>query len=966
MKEKNIETGTLKLQASIKSIPDAFKVEWRVQMTPDDEFRPINLHEETYKGSTSTLPNPILVVNKFNSKNLETYRVEVTNFLGVKVVSNQNPLRRFYKKSGSSVPFFNLSKSVVNAFSDKVANLKQILLGLGDIEANSIKAAKSSEECIELIKENNLFNPRDVIYMQYLLKEAGCNEVYEKCIEYAIKAKAMCFYENPQENGFIQVKFHICVNLQEYNEQEIACIKKTVEDILECREDEIKIAGLCNAKGFILILSIKEKYAKDLTSLNQHQCEKLKKLNVDYIIVGERKIDMESQKSNAVNIHPERFMAYMKNGKTTVRHVRGIVVGCEGAGKTTLLYRLMGKSLNEIKEIKSTRGLHFYEHIFSVKNGDLSATDDEFLRKPLIRIPASEIQQMGSDPNDDSVNIEMGIETENSSSLENNKVDQSTGKELNARQNTEPGSQKNETDDQQPTENKRRKMHAGENDGIDQQLARDVLKKILDDKENEISVTMIDFAGQFAYYACHQIYMRSEAFYVLVLDMSKDFENFVCSDRDECQGSIFSTWTYKDYLDFWLDSIKSFSGPSAQVLAVATHTEGKTGEEKDSFWETLWTLVPEDDKTRLYDRDFALGLIEMNEEAKHVLHSLKKSISEVVSQGMDTKLEVPSAWALLEHLLQTKEKPILSISDINKENKKLSEEYQLKSQEEIFDFLSFFHGHGLLLFFKEEGLRTHAVLGIQWFSNAFSKLIADKEHINRDCKRRYIEDWNHFNATGHLSNPLLDSLWKEESSYIEHKTILMSYMERLRMLVSIEGESSWYVPCMNKKPFTHGLLKQTLEKSSILCFRFTSFAMFVFYRLIAYCMSFLKWKVQLDGYKSQCLYHTAAIFETENHTVTVGIINNDIQVQVLRINDLQLKVSCKIGKSIQTALTELTATFNEKKTFQKGYKCLNLFCCEKDLTFIPENELSGSQCNCPIGKGKHKIDVQWTLGFWED
>ncbi|XP_062615952.1 uncharacterized protein LOC134277637, partial [Saccostrea cucullata] len=208
------------------------------------------------------------------------------------------PLRRFYKKSGSSVPFFNLSKSVVNAFSDKVANLKQILLGLGDIEANSIKAAKSSEECIELIKENNLFNPRDVIYMQYLLKEAGCNEVYEKCIEYAIKAKAMCFYENPQENGFIQVKFHICVNLQEYNEQEIACIKKTVEDILECREDEIKIAGLCNAKGFILILSIKEKYAKDLTSLNQHQCEKLKKLNVDYIIVGERKIDMESQKSS--------------------------------------------------------------------------------------------------------------------------------------------------------------------------------------------------------------------------------------------------------------------------------------------------------------------------------------------------------------------------------------------------------------------------------------------------------------------------------------------------------------------------------------------------------------------------------------------------------------------------------------------------------------------------------------------
>ncbi|XP_062610817.1 uncharacterized protein LOC134272618 [Saccostrea cucullata] len=333
---------------------------------------------------------------------------------------------------------------------------------------------------------------------------------------------------------------------------------------------------------------------------------------------------------------------------------------------------------------------------------------------------------------------------------------------------------------------------------------------------------------------------------------------------------------------------------------------------------------------------------------------------------MDTKIEVPSAWALLEHLLQKTEKQIMSISDINRENKKLSEEYQLKSQEEIIDFLSFFHGHGMLLFFKEEGLRTHAVLSIQWFSNAFSKLIADKEHINRDCKRRYIADWNHFNATGNLPNSLVEALWQEESSYIEHKTQLMSYMERLQMLVTIEGESCWYVPCMNQKPFTHDVFKQTLEKSSILCFRFTSFAIFVYYRLIAYCMSFLKWKVQLDKDKSQCLYHTAAIFETENHTVIVGIIDKDIQVQVLRINDPKLKVSCKIGKSIQTALTELTATFNEKKTFQKGYKCLNLFCSEKDQTFIPEDELSGSQCNCPIGRGKHKIDVQWTLGFWED
>ncbi|XP_062579194.1 uncharacterized protein LOC134241126 [Saccostrea cucullata] len=362
--------------------------------------------------------------------------------------------------------------------------------------------------------------------------------------------------------------------------------------------------------------------------------------------------------------------------------------------------------------------------------------------------------------------------------------------------------------------------------------------------------------------------------------------------------------------------------------------------------------------------DFALGLIEMNEDGWQVLHTLKKAIAEVVLKKMDTKIEVPSAWSLLEHFLFKTEKPILSISDINDENERL-QEYQLKSQEEIFDFLSFFHGHGILLFFKEEGLKAYAILSIQWFSDAFSKLIADKEHVIRDCKRRYIEEWNRFNASGNLSDSLVDVLWKEEASFIKHKAALMSYMERLRMLVSIEGESSWYVPCMNHMPFKHEIiLKQTMEKSSILCFRFTSFAMFVYYRLIAYCMSFLKWNVQLDKDKNQCLYHTAAIFETKNHTVIVGIINNDIQIQVLRIKNLNPKVSYETGKTIEIALIELTKTFDERKNFLKGYKCLNRFCSTEDLTFIPENELAGVQCICSI-EGKHEIDAKWTLFFWQ-
>ncbi|XP_061170573.1 uncharacterized protein LOC133179912 [Saccostrea echinata] len=289
---------------------------------------------------------------------------------------------------------------------------------------------------------------------------------------------------------------------------------------------------------FLKSKGISVDYGKKLATIEKSDFgfEDMEKYKI--ILEGILHILKENDENGAVNIPPERFMAYMKKRKTTVRHARGIVVGCAGAGKTTLLYRLMGKSLDEIEEIKSTRELHVYEHIFFVRNGDLSATEDESSKKPLIRIPVSELEQKR--------NNKMEIEAGNEASFESIQA----GKDDNTRQNTALASKKNDTDeshnvkiDQQLTGDVRRKDERN-----DQQLAKDVMGKILDATENEISISMIDFAGQFAYYACHQIYMRSEAFYILVLDMSKDFYEIICSKTDECEDSIFSTWTYEDFV----------------------------------------------------------------------------------------------------------------------------------------------------------------------------------------------------------------------------------------------------------------------------------------------------------------------------------------------------------------------------------------------------------------------------------
>ncbi|XP_062607193.1 uncharacterized protein LOC134268980, partial [Saccostrea cucullata] len=406
--------------------------------------------------------------------------------------------------------------------------------------------------------------------------------------------------------------------------------------------------------------------------------------------------------------------------------------------------------------------------------------------------------------------------------------------------------------------------------------------------------------------------------------------------------------------------------------------------EIEKFFEDFWNAVPDEDREwlseSLNDRDYAVGLVELNDETKTKLELIKKSIVELFTEETNTKIEIPSSWALMEQLLYEGGWKVLSLEEIRRLNSSLPDEYQIKSDEEMSRFLKCFHDNGILLYFQDEKLREHAVLDIQWFAKAFSKIIADKNHINKDCKTRLIKEWKSFNKTGELKDKVVNALWKDEPLYLTHKIEIMSYMEKLQMLVPLEssgavseGGMSWYIPCMNKKQFQANFCEDKWECSSILCYRFTSFAMFVFYRLVAYCMGFLKWNVSNDGDHegSLCLYQTAAVFDHNEHTVVVGICNDEIQMQVMQIKPLAInkKVSIEIGGFLENAIEELTETFIGTNIFHKGFKCQNIICNENDVSFTLESELSKikseeMQCKCQLLE-RHVINVQRTLGFWE-
>lgn len=62
-------------------------------------------------------------------------------------------------------------------------------------------------------------------------------------------------------------------------------------------------------------------------------------------------------------------------------------------------------------------------------------------------------------------------------------------------------------------------------------------------EENLMMLSLLDFAGHSAYYACHHIFCSPRVFFILVVDMSKDLNDLAtqaCKETD----LIYSSWTY--------------------------------------------------------------------------------------------------------------------------------------------------------------------------------------------------------------------------------------------------------------------------------------------------------------------------------------------------------------------------------------------------------------------------------------
>lgn len=75
-------TGSQCFVAKIKSIPEAYHVQWKVKRNGHEEFSLIDVNDPDYKGTSNSIDRPVLVVKKKELLENQCFHIKVDNFIG--------------------------------------------------------------------------------------------------------------------------------------------------------------------------------------------------------------------------------------------------------------------------------------------------------------------------------------------------------------------------------------------------------------------------------------------------------------------------------------------------------------------------------------------------------------------------------------------------------------------------------------------------------------------------------------------------------------------------------------------------------------------------------------------------------------------------------------------------------------------------------------------------------------------
>nr|XP_022291998.1 uncharacterized protein LOC111103214 isoform X2 [Crassostrea virginica] len=488
-------------------------------------------------------------------------------------------------------------------------------------------------------------------------------------------------------------------------------------------------------------------------------------------------------------------------------------------------------------------------------------------------------------------------------------------------------------------------------------------------------LSLLDFSGHSAYYACHHIFFSPRTFYILVVDMTKKLDS-VADEASIVNDLIYSNWTYADYIRYWLGSIHTYSSEEAPVILVFSHAEdnGANPEKAHEHYLKICEWLPEELRSHL-DRSRVFSVEKMSDKN---MEELKACIASTMKSENHWGETVPVSWINLEKWIlktEAQSRNIYFFSNLLRDVRNAND-VGIDNEEDLRTALTFLHETGFIL--CSSAKRSSIILNVQWFVDAFKCIIMDETHNNIKDQNNF-KDFDELHNHGILSKKLLIELWRT-SNFYEHKRSLIYHMKELDMLAEL-SEEMWYVPCMNKQQYSCGIL-ENCNVSSTLCFLFKILPFVIYHRLVVSCITNLGMKPWKSA-KRMNIFHTVTILccKDKKHRVLIGICENremkcdytysiEIQTNVTKPRQIDNRKTLKLKTRIYQILTELTRVFplyKNKTPFRVGYRCrIKPFSRTSDDNIIKEEDMSASQIDCSECKPVHVVDVTSILCFWKD
>nr|XP_022303467.1 uncharacterized protein LOC111111025 isoform X2 [Crassostrea virginica] len=679
----------------------------------------------------------------------------------------------------------------------------------------------------------------------------------------------------------------------------------------------------------------------------------------------------------------QKFVTSMKDGNISVYNSRGMVIGCARAGKTTLVKKLRGER-NLTTE--STSGLEIHSHLFKLNADETTiiACGKTEKNKGYLCLSPATLERSVENKTETSRFKENELlynPSEATSFTHHAEMDETAqlsakSTEYRYQSNSNMNDSSNVIESFESTlSNSNLTLPKTVTPNAEEHKTKFDFSECFGsvDMKNLKILSLLDFAGHSAYYACHHIFFSPRAFFILVVDMTKNLES-EATESCKKRNLIYSNWTYADYVRYWLGSIHTYSSEEAPVILVASHAEGN-GTDPNKALEYVFEIcnwLPKKlrkhlDKSRVFSTE---------KNSNKNMENLKRCIASTMKAQSHWGEKVPIFWTKLESMLMKLREgcKLYHLSHLLQDVQNMSE-LRIENEEDLIIALTFFHETGVILFQSE--IKDIIILDVQWFVDAFKCIILDEEHMN--IKDIYnFPEFNNLNERGLLSTILLNTLWKD-SSFFQHRDSLVNHMKQLDMLAEL-SEEIWYVPCMNKLNYPSDIL-QNCDFSSRLCFLFEFLPFVIYHRLVAACINNLE-MTPWESKGKMCIFHKVAILccKNSNLRVLIAICDNsepthtefpysiEIQTNVTNPEKINSQLTSKIKKDICQYLTDVTRAFSScERSFDVGYRCrLELFGINVVGSIIKEDEISKPNYVCSKCSPSHTVDVGYLRSFWEE